>query len=157
MGCPGGHIRPDWRMTPIFTAVMPIKMGVMKQERHLKERKETIWAQRTRDTQVQSDSGLLNAINAVRAVLTLQWLGYATVQALGAQQAWVQPCPSILQCFHDRSQDILDRQDKETNELAASIASVKKCAANWSSETISGYAAHLQARMSNLSYWPESE
>ena len=43
------------------------------------------------------------------------------------------------------------------NELATSIASVKGCAANWSTETISGYAAHLQARMSHLLYWPESE
>ena len=43
------------------------------------------------------------------------------------------------------------------NELAASIASVKGCAANWSSETGSGYAAHLQARMSHFSYWPEWE
>ena len=79
------------------------------------------------------------------------------MQALSAHQAWVQPCPSILQCFHDSSQDIQDRQDKEINELAASIASVKGCAANWSSETVSGSAAHLQARMSDLLYWPESE
>ena len=79
------------------------------------------------------------------------------MQALSAHQAWIQPCPSILQCFHDSSQDIQDTQDKEINELAASIASVKGCAANWSSETVSGYAAHLQARMSHLSYWPESE
>ena len=32
------------------------------------------------------------------------------------------------------------------------FASVKGCAANWTSETFSGYAAHLQARMSHLSY-----
>ena len=131
--------------------------GVMKQERDIKEREETFLARRARDTQVQLDSGLVNAITAVGAVLTLQWLGYATVQALSAHQVWVQPCPSILQCFHDSSQDIQDRQDKEINELAASIASVKGCAANWSSETVSGYAAHLQARMSHVSYWPESE
>ena len=124
--------------------------GVMKQERELKEREEQFLAQRAEDTQVQSDTGLLNAITAVGAVLTLQWLGYATVHALSAHQAWVQPCPSIH--FHDSSQDIQDRQDKEINELAASIASVKGCAANWSSETVSGYAAHLQARMSHLSY-----
>ena len=129
----------------------------MKQERELKEREETFLAQRARDTQVQSNTGLLNAITGVGAVLTLPWLGYATVQALSAHQAWVQPCPSILQCFHDSSQDIQDRQDKEINELAASIASVKGCAANWSSETVSGYAAHLQAWMSHLSYWPGSE
>ena len=131
--------------------------GVMKQERELKEREEKCLAQRARDTQVQLDSGLLNAITAVGVVLTLQWLGYATVQALSAHQAWVQPCPSVLQCFHNSSQDIQDRQDKEINELAASIASVKGCAANWSSETVSGYAAHVQPPMSHLSYWPESE
>ena len=79
------------------------------------------------------------------------------MQALSAHQAWVQPCPSNFQCFHDSSQDIQDRQDKEINELAVSIASVKGCAANWSSETISGYAAHLRARMSHLSCGPESE
>ena len=157
MGCPGGHMRPDWRMTPIFTAVMPIKRGVMKQERELEEREEIVLAQRARDTQVQWDTGLLNAITAVGAVLTLQWLGYATVQAFSAHQAWVQPCFSILQCFHDSSQHIQDQQDKEINELAASIASVKGCVANWSSETVSGYAAHLQAWMSHLLYWPESE
>ena len=106
---------------------------------------------------VQMDTTLLDAITAMGAVLTLQWLGYATVQALSAHQAWVQPCPSILQCFHDSSQDIQDRQDKEINELAASIACVKGCAANWSTETDSGYAAHLQAPMSHLPYWPESE
>ena len=131
--------------------------GVMKQERELKEREEKRLAQPARDTQVQFDSGLLNAIIAVRAVLTLQWLGYATVQALSAHQAWVQPCPSILQCFHDSSQDIQNRQDKKINDLAASIASVKGCAVFWTSETFSGYAAHLQARMSNLLYCPESE
>ena len=131
--------------------------GVMKQERELNGREEKCLAQRARDTQVQSDTELLNAITAVGAVLTLQWLGYATVQALSAHQAWVQPGRSNLQCFHDSSQDIQDRQDKEINELAASIASVKGCAANWSSETVSAYAAHLQARMSHLSYWPESE
>ena len=103
------------------------------------------------------DSALVNAITAVGAVLTLQWLGYATVQALSAHQAWVQPCPCILQCFQDRSQEIQHRQDKEINELAASIASVKGYAANWSAETIFGYAAHLQARMSHLLYWPETE
>ena len=130
---------------------------VMKQECELKERKEQFLAQRARETQVQLDSGLLNAITAVGAVLTLQWLGYATVQALSAHQALVQPCPPILQCFQDSSQDIQDGQDKEIDEVDASIASVKGCAANWSSETVSGYAAHLQARMSNLSYWPESE
>ena len=108
--------------------------GVMKQERELKEREENFLAQRARDTQVQSDTGLLNAITAVGAVLTLQWLGYATVHALSAHQVWVQPCPSILQCFHDSSQDIQDRQDKERNELAASIACVK------------GFAATLRAR-----------
>ena len=131
--------------------------GVMKLERDLKKREEKILTQRARNTQVQSDLNVLNAITAVLAVLILQWLGYAGVQALSAHQAWVQPCPSILQCFHDSSQDIQDRQDKEINELAASIASVKGCAANSSSETVSGYAAHLQARMSHLSYWPESE
>ena len=131
--------------------------GAMKQERELKEREVNFLAQRARDTQVQSDTGLLNAITAVGAVLTLQWFGYATLQALSAHQGWVQPSPSILQCFHDSSQDIQDRQDKEINELAASIASVKGCAANWSSETVYGYAAHLQARMSHLSYWPESK
>ena len=130
--------------------------GVMKQERELKEREETFLAQRARDTQVQLDTGLLNAITAVGAVLTLQWLGYATVQALSAHQASVQPCPSILECFHDSSQDSQDRRDKEINELAVCIASVKGCAANWSFETVSGYAAHLQARMSHLSYSPES-
>ena len=131
--------------------------GVMKKERELKEREETFLAQRARDMQVQSDTGLLNAITAVGAVLTLQWLGYATVQALSAHQAWVQPCPSILQCYHDSPQDIQDRQDKEVNELAASIASLKGCAADWSSDTVSGYAAHLQARMSHLLCWPKSE
>ena len=131
--------------------------GVMKQERELKEREETFLTQRARDTQVQPDTGLLNAITAVGAVLTLQWLGYATMQAPNAHQAWVQPCPSIPQCFHDSSQDSQDRQDKEINELAASIASVNGRAANWSFETVSGYAAHLQARMSHLLYWPESE
>ena len=131
--------------------------GVMKEERELKEREENVLAQRARDTQVHSNTGLLNAITAVKAVLTLQWLGYATMQALSAHQPWVQPCPSILQCFHDNSQDIQDRQDKEINELAASIASVKGCAANWSSVTVSGYAAHRQAQMSHLSYLPESE
>ena len=131
--------------------------GVMKQERELKEREAKFVAQRARDTQVQSDTGLLNAITAVGAVLTVQWLGYATVQALSAHQAWVQPCSSILQCFHASSQDVQDRQDKEMNELAASIASVKGCAAHWSSETVFGYAAHLKARNSHLWYWPESE
>ena len=130
---------------------------VMKQERERKEREETFLAQQAGDMQVQSDSGLLNAIPTMGAVLTLQWLGYAMVQALSAHQAWVQPCPSILQCFHDSSQDIQDRQDTEIDQLTASIASVKGCAANWSSETVSGYAGHLQARMSHLSYWPESE
>ena len=131
--------------------------GVMNHEHELKEREENILTQRARDTQVQSDTGLLSAITAVGAVLTLKWLGYATVQALSAHQAWVQPSPSILQYFHDSSQDIQDKQDKEINELPASIASVKGCAANWSGETVSGDAAHLQARMSHLSYWPESE
>ena len=114
-------------------------------------------AQRARDTQVQLDSGLLNAIIAVGAVLTLQWFGHATVQALSAHQAWVQPSASILQCFHDSSEGIQDRQDKEINELAASISSVQGCAAKWSTMTISGYAAHLQAQVSHLSYCPESE
>ena len=131
--------------------------GVMKQERELKERETKCLAQRARDTKVQMDTELLNAITAVGAVLTLQWLGYATVQALSAQQAWVQPCPSVLQCFHDSSQDIQDRQDKEINELVASIASLEGCAANWSTETISGYAAHLQPQMSHSSHWPQSE
>ena len=125
--------------------------GVMKQERELKEGEETFLAQWARDTQVQSDTGLLNAITAFGAVLTIQWLGYATVQAPSAHQAWVQPRPSILQCFHDISQDFQDRQDKEINELAASVASVKGCAAKWSSETVPAYAAHLQAQMSHLS------
>ena len=59
------------------------RKGVMKQERDLKEREQSILAQRARDMKVvQSDTGLLNAITAVWAVLTLQWLGYATVQAL---------------------------------------------------------------------------
>ena len=129
----------------------------MKQERELKEREGNLLAKPARDTQVQSDTGLMNAITAMKAVLTLKWLGYARVQALSAHQAWVQPCSSILQCFHDSPQDIQDRQDKEINELAASIDSVKGCAANWSSETASGYAGHLRARMSYLSYWPESE
>ena len=131
--------------------------GVMKQKRELKEREEIFLAQRARDTQVQLDSGLLNAITALGAVLTLQWLGYATVQALSAHQALVQPCPSILQCFHDTCQNIQDRHDREITELAASTASVQGCAANWSTETVSGYAAYLQARMSNLSCWPELE
>ena len=74
MGCPGGHIRPDLWMRPIFTAVMPIKMGVMTQECDLKEREGNILAQCARGMQVQSDSGLLYAITAARAVLTLQWL-----------------------------------------------------------------------------------
>ena len=43
----------------------------MKQERDLKEREEKLLAQQARDTQVQLDSGLLNAITAVGAVLTL--------------------------------------------------------------------------------------
>ena len=90
------------------------------------------------------------------AVLTLLWLAFATVQALSAHHPWVQPSPSILQCFHDSSEGIQDRQDKGINELAASIASVKGYAAIWSIETISGYAARLQARISHLSYWPES-
>ena len=97
----------------------------MKQECDLKEREEYILAQRARDMQVQSDSGLINAITAVGAVPTLQWLGYTTVQALSGHQTWVQPCPSILQCFHDISQDIQDTQDAAMNELAASIASVR--------------------------------
>ena len=59
---------------------------VMKQECELKEREEKTLAQRGRDTQVQSDTGLLNAITAVGAVLTLKWLGCATVQALSAHQ-----------------------------------------------------------------------
>ena len=129
----------------------------MKQEREPKEREETFLAQPARDTPVQLDSGLLNAITAVGAVLTLQGLGFATVQAISAHQAWVQPCPSILQCCHDSSQDIQDRQDKDIDELAASNDSVKGCAANWTSETVSGYAAHSQARMSHLSYCPESK
>ena len=120
--------------------------GVMKQELDLKEREEEFLAQRARDTQVGMHPGLLNAITCAGAVLTLQWLGYATVRALSAHQAWVQPCPSILQCFLDSSQDIQDKQDREINDLAASIASVKGCAANWSSETFSVYVAHLQAR-----------
>ena len=33
----------------------------------------------------------------------------------------------------------------------------KEGAANWSSETVSGYAAHLQGQMSDFLYWPESE
>ena len=79
------------------------------------------------------------------------------VQALSAHQAWVQPSSSVLQCFHDSSEGIQDRHDKEICELAASIASVKGCAANWFRDTVLGYAAHLQARISLLSYWPESE
>ena len=79
------------------------------------------------------------------------------MQALCAHQTWVQPCPFILQCFHNSSPDIQDTQDGEKNELAASIASVKECAANWSTEITSGYPAHLHARMSHLSYWPKSE
>ena len=113
-----------------FHGSNPDQKGVMKQERDIKGGEETIWAQRATDTQVQMDSGLLNAITAVGAILTPQWLGYATVQALSAHQAWVQPCPSILQCFHDSSQDIEDRQDGKINELAASVASVKGCATN---------------------------
>ena len=129
----------------------------MKQKGDLKEREEKTWAQRTRDMQVQTYSGLLKAITAVGAVLTLQLHGYATVQALSAHQTLVQPCPSILQCFQDSPQDIQDRRDGEINELASSIASVKGCAANWSTETISGYTGHLQARMSDLWYCRESE
>ena len=131
--------------------------GVMKQARELKEREENVWIQWARDTQIQMDSGLVNAITAVGAVSAHQWLGYAMVQALSAHQAWVQRCPSILQSFQDRSQDIQDRQDKGINELAASFASVQGYAANWSAETLFGYAAHLQARMSHLLYWPETE
>ena len=48
--------------------------GLMKQERELKEREEKRLAQRARDTQVQSDTGLLNDITAVGPVLTLEWL-----------------------------------------------------------------------------------
>ena len=61
--------------------------GVMKQERGLREREENVLAQRARDTQVQSDLGVLTAITAVGAVLTLQWLGYATVQALSSSSS----------------------------------------------------------------------
>ena len=75
------------------------------------------------------ESGRLDAITAVRAVLTLHWLEYATVQTLSGHQTWVEPCPTILQCFHDSSQDIQDRQDREINELA-SMASVKGLAAH---------------------------
>ena len=103
---------------------------VITRERDLKEGEESILAKRARDTQVRSDLGVLNAITAVWALSTLQWRGYATLQALSAHQALVQPCPRILHCFHDSSQDIQDRHDRETNELAASIASVKGCAAN---------------------------
>ena len=42
--------------------------GVMKQERDLKETEENILARRARDTQVQSDLGVLDAITAVGAV-----------------------------------------------------------------------------------------
>ena len=131
--------------------------GVMKQELDLEETEESVLARRARDMQIQSDTGRSNAITAVRAVLTLQWLGYATVQALSADQGWVQPCPSILQCFHDSSQDLKHKQDKAIIELAESITSVKGCAANWSTELFSGCAAHLQAEMSHLLYWPELE
>ena len=41
--------------------------GVMKQELELKEREETFLAGRARDTQVQSDTGLFNAITAAGA------------------------------------------------------------------------------------------
>ena len=60
---------------------------VMKQERDLEEGEEKMLAQRARNTQVQSDLGVLNAITAVGAVLTLQWLGYAKLKALSAHQA----------------------------------------------------------------------
>ena len=53
--------------------------GVMKQERDIKEREEKALAKRARDTQVQSHLRVLNAITAVGALSTLQWLGYATV------------------------------------------------------------------------------
>ena len=56
----------------------------MKQEPEPKEREEKLGTQRARDTRVQSDTGLLNAITAVGAVSPLQWLRYATVQALSA-------------------------------------------------------------------------
>ena len=58
--------------------------GVMKQAREIKEREAKVWIQLVRDTQIQMDSGPVNAITAVGAVLTLKWLGYATVQALSA-------------------------------------------------------------------------
>ena len=45
---------------------------VIKQERELKEGEESLLAQRARDMQFQLDTGLLNAITAVGAVLTLQ-------------------------------------------------------------------------------------
>ena len=91
--------------------------GVMEQERDPKEREENVLALRATDMQVQSDSGLPNAFTAVEAVVSLQCLGYATVQALSAPQSWVQLCPSIPQCFHDSSQDLQDREDGEINEL----------------------------------------
>ena len=52
----------------IFDGSDADQKGVMKQERELKEREETFVAQRARDTQVQSDTAILNAITAVGAV-----------------------------------------------------------------------------------------
>ena len=46
--------------------------GVMRQERDVKEREDPSLTQRGRDKQVQSDSGLSNAISAQWAVLILQ-------------------------------------------------------------------------------------
>ena len=115
--------------------------GVMKQEGDLEEREETILARRTRDTQVQADSRSFNAIAAVGAVLILQWLRYSLVPALSAHHTWEQPCLSILQCFQDSSLDIQGTQDEKIKDPGASPTSVKGRAANWSTETISGYAA----------------
>ena len=97
MGCPGGHIRPESADDINFNGSDAHQKGVMKQECDLKEREENILAQPARGMQVQSDTGLLNAITAVGAVLILQGLPYATVHALSAHQAWVQPCTSIFQ------------------------------------------------------------
>ena len=46
----------------------------MKQDCELKKEEETFLGKPAGDTQVQLDSGLHNAITAVGAVLTLQWL-----------------------------------------------------------------------------------
>ena len=47
--------------------------GVMKQEPGLREREENVLAQRARDTQVQSDLGVLTAITAVCGASMCPW------------------------------------------------------------------------------------